>query len=1010
MATRDSKIPYFAVCLLLLTPLEISVKLCDGRLVFRSFSSFRSTKANSLASSLLCADGSTTGIYTEDWQGQDDGGDEGARKRDPLRHVIAIVGGGACTNLQDCQATYSRTPFVFTSRYNPSFVDGDTIFSNDPSENPTLHNYTKTLIPYCSQDFFLGKGVIDKNYSLFGNATQTTHNGSALFRASIIAWLEMALEWASSFEDVVIVGISAGTIPLMNRLDFLRQTIGQRTKHIGFILDSPGVLSDRPLSGIVNLTDMPLHYFDLEANPYCDPYHPLSRLYQLSELSILPCCLSIHCMLRHHPSFEPFFMDSIGNYTEEMLILDSAYDFLELAAGPSVELDGYVHFRADSRQLLQDSAFIFETGGNRKARSRETAAFVTAKRNNAYVTPIKGATRLQWLFSSCFAHSFILPAKEFNWRACQYGRFDEEPFHPVCKENGYGWRFRIPRIDQHIIFWKTSETWRQVEFEQQTLRQIIGKFVTPHNSGMEVPSTGFANQGAIDVRHDCVGVNCLALCDPDTDRPSCQALVQVESEFKYAPWWLQVLPLIVAPLLLFTLLERHNGRKRIDAMHAHINDTSENSDDNSRVEEVLQADDAIDLHLRGISVSVVNGENRATRIVDDVALDLPSGTITAKGAKDLSCMKKAYLRQADTLYWGNTRPADLLLANSMIYEASPKKTNELYNLLLDLFKRNDFDTSTNPFLSTPIDALSGGQRRLMNIASALLGDASLLLLDEPMSGLDSVSSMRLVEALSSIATAQSVTMPSPELMEKFDNFVVMNSGKIVFQGPVRSTEEIIRGQQDGDLLQYFLRGELQASMFIRRMQSGDSSRDPISGSFVDTEHAPDMLRSGRKAKTSIDQLSGAILRQALALLHRLQIENGWMFYEPMLITAAYVVVALMLLLENSQSVRIIYMVLTMVSLPPLLFLAKNVQSGQLWLAHRLELDDRIVKPASFDHAYDNDEVCNDLLTCIASDGGFVAHYLGYAQMTTAYLSLGVLTLVFYGGVVLELVAVRYKQR
>ena len=83
---------------------------------------------------------------------------------------------------------------------------------------------------------------------------------------------------------------------------------------------------------------------------------------------------------------------------------------------------------------------------------------------------------------------------------------------------------------------------------------------------------------------------------------------------------------------------------------------------------------------------------------------------------------------------------------------------------------------------------------MLAIAAALFQNSSLLLLDEPLSGLDSVSSMEVIELLTFIAKEKAVTIlmtlhqPSDKILEAMNGITVMVKGKVKYDSRLESTK------------------------------------------------------------------------------------------------------------------------------------------------------------------------------------------------------------------------------
>jgi branched-chain amino acid transport system ATP-binding protein len=89
----------------------------------------------------------------------------------------------------------------------------------------------------------------------------------------------------------------------------------------------------------------------------------------------------------------------------------------------------------------------------------------------------------------------------------------------------------------------------------------------------------------------------------------------------------------------------------------------------------------------------------------------------------------------------------------------------------------------------PVEALSLGHARLVELGRALVGEPSLLLLDEPSSGLDRSESMALAALLRSLprehGTAVLLVEHDLEMVERVvTRLYVLESGSLLAEGPV----------------------------------------------------------------------------------------------------------------------------------------------------------------------------------------------------------------------------------
>ena len=89
------------------------------------------------------------------------------------------------------------------------------------------------------------------------------------------------------------------------------------------------------------------------------------------------------------------------------------------------------------------------------------------------------------------------------------------------------------------------------------------------------------------------------------------------------------------------------------------------------------------------------------------------------------------------------------------------------------------------------DTLSGGQRQRIAIARAMIRDAPILLLDEPLTGLDALAADAVGEALERLMAGRTVITITHQLaaVQRADQIVVLEGGRVVQQGTHRELVE-----------------------------------------------------------------------------------------------------------------------------------------------------------------------------------------------------------------------------
>lgn len=83
--------------------------------------------------------------------------------------------------------------------------------------------------------------------------------------------------------------------------------------------------------------------------------------------------------------------------------------------------------------------------------------------------------------------------------------------------------------------------------------------------------------------------------------------------------------------------------------------------------------------------------------------------------------------------------------------------------------------------------LSGGQKRRLSIAVELVNDPPIVFLDEPTTGLDSLSAVQCIQFLMKLskqgrAVVCTIHQPSTSMFDLFDNVFALAEGHVIYQG------------------------------------------------------------------------------------------------------------------------------------------------------------------------------------------------------------------------------------
>ncbi len=145
---------------------------------------------------------------------------------------------------------------------------------------------------------------------------------------------------------------------------------------------------------------------------------------------------------------------------------------------------------------------------------------------------------------------------------------------------------------------------------------------------------------------------------------------------------------------------------------------------------------------------------------------------------------------------------DNLKSRAALYNITGSKFNERLEYLTELLDLSDI-------LKRPINKLSGGQRRRVDIARALIHDPEILILDEPTTGLDPQTRKMIWKVINQMRVEKELTVfLTTHYMEEAsesDYVVILNKGQISAEG----TPHDLKTKYSSDYITFYNTDEIE---------------------------------------------------------------------------------------------------------------------------------------------------------------------------------------------------------
>ena len=190
-----------------------------------------------------------------------------------------------------------------------------------------------------------------------------------------------------------------------------------------------------------------------------------------------------------------------------------------------------------------------------------------------------------------------------------------------------------------------------------------------------------------------------------------------------------------------------------------------------------------------------------------------------------------------------------------LYEMPKAEAKKRAEDLLERFNLTDAGGRT-------IKTYSGGMRRRLDLAGALIGQPNLLFLDEPTTGLDPRSRLGMWDVIRDLVRQGTTLLLTTQYLEEADELAdviaVVDTGKIIAQG----TADELKGQVGGERLELVVRdrASVQAAVTLLASLAGgvevdEHTRRLTAASTGGAQQLVEVVRHFGEADIAIDDLA-----------------------------------------------------------------------------------------------------------------------------------------------------------
>ncbi|CAN7539386.1 ABC transporter ATP-binding protein [Rossellomorea sp. LjRoot5] len=266
--------------------------------------------------------------------------------------------------------------------------------------------------------------------------------------------------------------------------------------------------------------------------------------------------------------------------------------------------------------------------------------------------------------------------------------------------------------------------------------------------------------------------------------------------------------------------------------------------------------------IKGIDVSIDEGKvfgllgpNGAgkTTLISMLSAQLPvtSGNVMIAGMnldKNVKEIKKLIgIVPQDIALYPELNAVDNLTFFGALYGLKRKELKERVNWILQMVGLEDR-------ASEPVKNYSGGMKRRINIAAALLHDPRIVFMDEPTVGIDPQSRNKIYELIELLKQEKKTIIYTTHYMEEAavlcDTIAILDDGQIIEHG---TTEELLK-QLHGGILELHIDGDMVREEVQSLVVQDDcvieciQTKDKLSFLVTDAQEALEVIMGSLNSK------------------------------------------------------------------------------------------------------------------------------------------------------------------